>query len=182
MGKKDNIIKGYFRDKNRFADYPLHLLCINEERDFSKFHTEIRQLFHAMQYRGDKKGLLQMVENEEEYSHLDLETLEAVSVLLDIPQIWENREKYMKENEKETGDMCQAIRELMEDARNEGIKQGVEQGLEQGIKQGVKQSLKAFIEFAQEMNLSKEDTIQKIREKYELGEEKVASYVERYWE
>lgn len=109
-----------------FADYPLHILCVNEEQDFSMFHTELRQLFQAMQYRRDKKGLLQLLENNEEYQHLDLDTLEAMSVLMVIPRIWEERGKYMSEKEEE-GNMCQAIRELMEDARSEGIEQGMEQ-------------------------------------------------------
>lgn len=53
----------------------MQLLCVNEETDFDVFHTEVRQLFRALQYRGDKKGLLQLLEKDEEYSHLDMETL-----------------------------------------------------------------------------------------------------------
>lgn len=31
----------------------------------------------------------------EEYRKVDIEILEALSVMLDAPEIWENREKYM---------------------------------------------------------------------------------------
>lgn len=66
--------------------------------------------------------------------------------------------------------MCQAIRELMEAARNEGIESGIEQ------------NLKAFVEFAQEMHLNKEDTLQKLKEKYSLAEDKLRECVALYWQ
>lgn len=154
-----------------FADYPMHLLIINEEKDFEVFHTEIRQLFRALKYRKDKKGLLRLLEKEKVYSHLDMETLEVVSVLMDIPKLWANREKYRNQEEKEeTGNMCQAIRELMEDAKQEGLEQGLEK------------NIKAFIEFAQEMRLDKAVVVQKIMEKYGFGESKSAMHVEKYWQ
>lgn len=152
-----------------FADYPLHLLCVNEENDFSMYHTELRQLFQAMQFRKDKKGLLHLLETNEEYQHMDLDTLEAMSVLLDVPQVWEDREKYVSCDEKEEGNMCQAIREIQEDARNEGLAQGIEQGI------------RALIETFGEMGLSREDALNKVKTKFFLPEEAALGYVEKHW-
>ena len=47
-----------------------------------------------------------------------------------MPQMWEEREQYMnREAEEEEYDMCQAMREWLEDERNEGIQAGVQQGI-----------------------------------------------------
>ena len=139
-----------------FTDYPMHLLCVNEGQDFSMFHTELRQLFQVMQYRKDKKGLLRMLENNEEYQHVDLETLEAMSVLLDVPQIWENREKYISKEHKEDGNMCQAIRELIEDGRQAGLNEGRLETLKQNV-ENLMNSLSISLEKACELLGRSED-------------------------
>lgn len=156
-----------------FADYPMNLLCINEKSDFSVFKTEVRQLFCAMRYRRNKKGLLQLMESDEQYKHVDMETMEAMSIMLDVPQIWKNRTKYIINEESEDGNMCQAIRELMEDARNEGLEQGITQGIEQGIN--------ALIKSLQKIGMNEEDTTKEVRENFELTQEKALSYIEKYW-
>lgn len=48
MGKKNNAWNHYFRDKNRFADYPMRLFCVNEQEDFGKFQSEIRKVFRLL--------------------------------------------------------------------------------------------------------------------------------------
>ena len=49
---------------------------------------------------------------------LDEDTLEAMSILLKIPKVWEKREKFMSKNEdREEYDMCQVIREWAEEER-----------------------------------------------------------------
>ena len=54
---------------------------------------------------------------------MDADTLEVISVMLNAPSIWKNREKYMTSNqnqEREEYDMCQALTEIVEEARNDG--------------------------------------------------------------
>ncbi|MBR6684483.1 MAG: hypothetical protein IKL38_09070, partial [Firmicutes bacterium] len=36
--------------KNCFSDYPMHLICVNELEDFSKFSTGLKELFALMAY------------------------------------------------------------------------------------------------------------------------------------
>lgn len=104
-----------------FVDYPMHLYCLNEEDKFDVFHTEIKQLFKAARYRKDKRKLRQLLEEDSEYRHMDEDTLEVLSIMLNAPQLWENKEKYMnRQEEKEGYDMCQALREWAEDERREG--------------------------------------------------------------
>ena len=123
-----------------FADYPFRLICLNEIEDFEVFHSEIKQLFKAAKYRKNKKKLCELMETDPEYWHMDGDTLEVMSVMLNAPKLWENRKKYMKkEEEKEEYDMCQALRELEEDARSEGIKEGIINTLVSLVKQGLLQ-------------------------------------------
>lgn len=112
---------------SHFADYRFLLYCVNEEHDFSVFHTSMRQVFELLPYRKDKQQLLTKLEENPEYKHLDRDSLELLSLLLNAPTIWENREKYImntdnhiNSEEMEEYNMCQAIRELIEDGKLEG--------------------------------------------------------------
>ena len=116
-----------------FKDYPMQLYCLNEEQDLRMFHTEVGLLFQALQYRRDRAGLKKLMEQDERYQHIDAETLETISVMLEKPSIWENREEYMGKNEedKEEYNMCQALREWAEEERSIGREEGRQEGLDE---------------------------------------------------
>ena len=121
-----------------FKDYPMQLYCLNEEKDLEFFHTEVGLLFQALQYRKDRAGLKKLMEKDERYRHIDAETLETMSVMLEKPSIWKNREKYMGKNEEdeEEYDMCQALREWAEEERNIGREEGRAEGQRTGFTKG----------------------------------------------
>lgn len=97
---------------------------MNETEDFGLFHTEVAKLFRAMRYRGDRAGLTRLLESDLQYQHIDRDTLEAMSVLLKMPAIWERRSSVMiKNQEKEEYDMCRAVREWPEEEREIGWEQ-----------------------------------------------------------
>jgi len=93
-------------------------------------------VFELLPLRKDKKRLQEKLSEDETYSHMDADSFEFLSVVMDNPAIWKNRHKFKKSvNEtEETGkneeeyDMCQAIRELIEDGKQEGIKEGIKEG------------------------------------------------------
>ena len=39
--------------KEYFSDYPANLFCVNEQKEFECFHTELRELLRAINYRKD---------------------------------------------------------------------------------------------------------------------------------
>lgn len=132
--------------KEFFANYPFRLYCVNEEQDFSMFHTEIRNVFELLPLRKNKKYLIHTLEQNSTYKHMSEDSLELLSVLMDSPSIWKNRKKYLTRKsidcetanqESEEYDMCQAIRELIEDGRQEGLSQGLSQGRIETLKQNV---------------------------------------------
>ena len=180
-----------------FADYPLRLFCVNEQDDFGMFHTELRELFELLSCRKDRKKLRQRVSEREDYRHLSPETAEALSVLLNMPQLWEERNQYMKETEaKEEYDMCQALREIREDFFNEGKaegraegkaegrEEGRAEGHEAGIKEGREEEREAGIRRLIEDNLeekkTKEIIIQKLIRWFSMDEQTAQLYLDKY--
>ena len=120
--------------RNIFKDYPLQLYCLNEAQDLQIFHTEIGMLFQTLQYRKDRSGLKQLIQQDARYQRMDAETLETMSVMLELPSIWKEREKYMKKSDenREVYNMCQAVREWAEEERSIGRREGHREGFREG--------------------------------------------------
>ena len=120
-----------------FADYPTNLFCVNEQKEFESFHTELRELLRAMNYRKDKRKFLSL-EKDERYAHLSKETWEAIATMTGRSFFEENREIYksQNENQREEYDMCQALREIREDFFNEGKAEGRAEGKAEGREEG----------------------------------------------
>lgn len=106
-----------------FSDYPLRLFCVNECKDFSYFHTELKEVFTALAYRKNKIELKKALSENATFRKLNAETVQLLSVLLNSPKLWNEREKYMNsDQDKEEYNMCQALQEIFDD----GISQGVD--------------------------------------------------------
>ena len=126
--------------KELFADYPLRLFCVNRQQHFDEFHTDLKELFRALNCRGNRDKMKRLMTEETSYAHLSGETAELLSVMLNIPRLWEDRERYMKkQGERKEYDMCRAMREWMEEERNEGMQQGIQQGIQQGKAEGIRE-------------------------------------------
>ena len=180
-----------------FADYPANLFCVNEQEEFESFHTELRELLRAMNYRKDKRKFLSL-EKDERYAHLSKETWEAIAIMTGRSFFEENRETYksQNENQREEYDMCQALREIREDffnegkaegraeGREEGIKEGREEGHQAGIKEGREEEREAGIRRLIEDNLeekkTKEIIVQKLIRWFSMDEQTAQLYLDKY--
>ena len=60
--------------------------------------------------------------------------------------------------------MCEAIRALVEDGRNEGLEQGLKQGLKQGLEQGIELTKQVFRLAGTGTAVISEDTYETIAE------------------
>ena len=107
-----------------FKEYPLTLFCVNEQEGFEEFHSDLKQLFRAMNCRKNKEKMAELIKDES-YSHLSEETWEAIAVMTDNAAMLQKKDLYKTENqEKEEYNMCQALEELMEDERIVGRNEG----------------------------------------------------------
>lgn len=154
-----------------FSDYKMNLICLNEIKDPNIFKTELRQLFKAMKYRRDKTALRNMMMNNDEFSHLETDTVEAVSVMLHMPEIWNKREDFMSVNEgKEVYDMCQGMREWSEEERSIGFNKGIEKGIE------------SLIKICRKLKCTREETLKSLKEEYEFDTDEAAMQkINLYW-
>ena len=101
------------------------------------------------------------------YQSLDEDTVKVLSVTLNMPKLWDERDSFMHINEEneEEFDMCQAMRELLADARAVGVNEGVSQGITQGITQVVTNMLKRGMSTEDICALAEcsEDFVEKVR-------------------
>ena len=112
-------------------DYHIHLLapaCI-EDSDFSRFRTGIREILLYIKYSKDKHKLLQLMKEDIRFHSLDWKTASVILALTGdhIP---------ISKEQEEGINMCQAIEELLEDSRMDGIALGRIEGHSAGLIEG----------------------------------------------
>ena len=108
--------KGYDKQLiSDFRDFEPILVCANELKKFDKFKTELKLLMQSIRYKSNEKDLYPLFESDI-YENVDEDTLEAMSVLLEIPSVWKSRHKYLNtdldsEETEARYNMCTAVRE-----------------------------------------------------------------------
>lgn len=148
-----------------FADYRFHLVCVNEQTDFSRYHSSLKELLQLVAKREDRKALVQIIKSDPIYQRLDEETVKAASVLLG------NKRLTLKKNRNEEGtyNMCKALDELVEESKREGQREGQLSGMI------------AFLELCQEFGLQKEAAIDRLVQKFNLERRYAQECVNKYW-
>ena len=62
-----------------------------------------------------------------------------------------------------------------------GMERGMEQGMKRGFERGLETGIEALIETCRELQISKEDTKDKIIGKFKLEQAQAEEYIEKYW-
>ncbi len=91
-----------------------------EITDFTGFRTSFRQLFEVLQNAYDKEKLQEVLQNDEKFSNVDRETVEAINLFAGTDIDIDEKEEVI--------DMCKA----WEEQKNEGREEGRELGREEG--------------------------------------------------
>ncbi|MDD6614538.1 MAG: hypothetical protein PUF13_00310 [Lachnospiraceae bacterium] len=111
------------RFKELFCDYTMNLVCINEIDNLEDYKTDLQAVFRLLQCRGEKEKLHSVVKSRDEYSHLPEDAYDVLTLFLSDKRLELKKEEvYIKERGEY--DMCQALTELIEDGKQEGIKEG----------------------------------------------------------
>ena len=106
-------------------DYRINLLAPREITDFTGFRTSIRQLFEVLQNAYDKEKMQEVLQNDEKFSKVDRETVEAINLFAGTDIDIDEKEEVI--------DMCKA----WEEQKNEGRELGREEGRELGERQKI---------------------------------------------
>ena len=97
-------------------DYRINLLAPREITDFTGFRTSIRQLFEVLKNAYDKEKMQEVLQNDEKFSNVDRETVEAINLFAGTDIDIDGKEEVI--------DMCKA----WEEQKNEGREEGREEG------------------------------------------------------
>jgi flagellar biosynthesis/type III secretory pathway protein FliH len=122
---KDKRILKYIQD------YRINLIepAAIPDEDFAKFRTELCQVFKYIKYSADKKKLPEMMDEDVSYRNISRKTANMINTV--------TNSNIKIDNGKETVDMCEAIKGIREDGRNEGLIEGRNEGLIQGRSEGL---------------------------------------------
>ena len=108
-------------------DYRINLIAPADipEGDFSKFSTGFGKVMEYIKYSKDKEKLYQVTQRGNRFRSIDRDSAVLMNLITNSG---------LKIDEKEADiDMCQAIREMRQDAWNEGKREGELNGKREGI-------------------------------------------------
>ena len=103
-------------------DYHLHLVDIRRLADTDVFKTDVKQVFDFIRCSGNKQELRGLVEKDESFRHMEEDAYEVVTQYVKAEELIQVKEEYRGEDGKV--DMCQALKELLQDERMEGREEG----------------------------------------------------------
>jgi hypothetical protein len=103
------------------SHYALNLLEARKIQDYENFHSDIREVFTLLSCENDKDKMKEIMENNKNYLNLDRDAVAAIGALTASKEIM----NYINQEQKGGVDMCQAIREMIEDGRQEGRREGI---------------------------------------------------------
>ena len=139
-------------------NYKLNFYDYHKETDFSRFKTENRYLFELLYHNDNQEKVIQILQDAGREDGLDSKAVEVllntVDIHIDIETIKEVT------NGKERYNMCKAIDDMKNEARNEGYKSGMDEGYKSGINEGIKASIKSLME---SLNMSLEQAMDTLK-------------------
>ena len=119
----------------RFVDnYHLRLIVPSDisEQDFSKFVTELNVVLKYLKYSSDKREFVKKVGQDAAFQSVSKRTVDMLNAVADA--------KISYEAEEEQVNMCQAMQELIDNAKAEGEAKGVQIGVERGRLETLKEN------------------------------------------
>lgn len=107
------------------SDYKVNVIEIRRLENTEVFQTDVRQVFDFIRCAEDKVRLKQLVENDAYYQNMEEDAFDVVVQYANVTEL-----VGVKDYKREDGrvDMCTAIREMMEDSRQEGLEVGIKEG------------------------------------------------------
>jgi hypothetical protein len=117
------------------ADYPLHVLDVCHEPDerLLEFPDDLSCLFLLLKYQKNKADLMKIVQNISAFRHVDEDLYDAVWSYTNEDELLQLKDNYSEEGGI---NMCQAIRELVADSKQEGYSTGKQEGIVEGYSTG----------------------------------------------
>jgi len=102
------------------SDYKLNLIAPGQMSDaeIDRFNTSLREVMLFIKYSKDKARLKEMVQKDDRFRNMDRKAATVISTFTGV--------EFEQNLEEEKVDMCQALKEMMEDAASEGMQLGMQ--------------------------------------------------------
>lgn len=104
-------------------DYRINLVEIRKIKNTEVFKTDVRQVFDFIRCSEDKEALKNLVEQDDYYKNMEEDAYDIISHYTNALELIEAKEYYCGKGGKV--DMCRALKELIEDGREEGKEEGL---------------------------------------------------------
>ncbi len=113
------------------GNYKINLISPNEmsDEELDKLQTSLREVMKYIKYSKDKYKINEIVKNDVRFSKLERSAFNVINACTDS--------NLKIDDSEEVVDMCQAIFDIRQDARNEGIIEGIAKGRNEGIIEGI---------------------------------------------
>ena len=93
-----------------------------------RLDSSLREVLYFIKYSKDKKKLMELTQTDPRFQNLERKAARVIRTVTGIA--------VDVENEEESVNMCQAMRELLEDATNEGILQNMQDTARRMLQEG----------------------------------------------
>ena len=119
--------------KGKISNYQIHVVEVRKLTDTSIFKTDVKQVFDFIRFSGNKQKLKELVTSDESYAFLEEDACDMVLSYVGEEKMFKIKEKHKKGGKV---NMCQGLREWMEDERTEGRIEGMNKGRIEGRAEG----------------------------------------------
>lgn len=154
-------------------NYSIYLLELNKYEHLDDFKSDLRTVCRFLQSSEDDKKLEAMLtEHREEFEDMAEDTYDLIGAFGNMESV----NKLKEECRKEDGgyNMCKGMEDW--------LKRKEEEGRSEGRSEGRNEMMKALIETCREFGASREDTLTRITDKFQMDEVEAEEYLVRYWE
>lgn len=115
--------------KAMIPNYTINVLDARRIDQLDHYHTGLREIFGALKYAEDKLGITRhIIENQERFSQLDLQTFELIHLLLGESDRLDTLKNIAVTDKKGVFNMCKAFDDIRKEERSIGEKEGVMKG------------------------------------------------------
>ena len=139
------------------SDYKLNLIAPEHmsDEEIDQFQTSLREVMLFIKHSKDRAKLNEMVQKDERFKNMDRSAARVVSRVTGI--------EFEEDEEEEKVDMCQALREMMEEANNEGMQKGALEKAKETAERMLQKGRFSYEEIAELTSLTVEE-VQKLAE------------------
>lgn len=103
--------------KEKVSNYRIHVIEVRKLQNTDMFQTDVKQVFDFIRFSKDKRKLKELMEHDPAYAFLEEDAYDMVAGYAGEEEMFKIKDRHKKGGKV---DMCQGLREWIEDERNEG--------------------------------------------------------------